>query len=321
MKSGISISCYQYPLQFFGNKKWAFSRLSKSKQGENGRRIITSLAIVLTISNCADIQTTQAQAKFNDVAPMEITLANPAIVKNAKPDAEGWIMKFDDKGETPWQDNWFMDGRFSKVTNTHKGLKVEAGPEAQNDAHHTVLWTKHQYDGDIKIEYDFTKIDDEIKMVNILYIQATGTGDFAQDIATWRHQRQVPSMKFYFERMKALHISYAAFGQTNVESEQDYIRARVYPLHPTKGFAGMKIPPSYKETSLFKKGRTYHITAVKTEDKLTFSVRLKNTPETKTQVFSWDLPERGKVDTGRIGLRQMYTRSSIYNNFKIYTRE
>lgn len=183
-----------------------------------------------------------------------------------------------------------------------------------------VLWTKQQYDGDIKIEYDFTKVDDEIKMVNILYIQATGTGDFASDIATWRHQRQVPSMKFYFGRMKTLHISYSAFGQRNESSAQDYVRARAYPLHATKGFAGMKIAPSYEKTGLFKQGETYQITAVKTDDRLTFTVRPKDDPSVEPQVFSWELPERGKMTTGRIGLRQMYTRSSVYNNFKIYTR-
>lgn len=251
---------------------------------------------------------------------IEVQRLNPAIVTDANPDPNGWTLKFEDLGETPWQDNWFLDGRVGKVTNTNKGLKLVAGPEVKNDAHHMVLWTKQSFSGDIKIEYDFTKIDNEFKMVNILFIQATGAGEFDRDITKWNHRRQVPSMKFYFERMKLLHISYAAYGQTNIFPESDYVRARAYPLHPTEGFTGMEIPPSYFKTGLFKKGVTYKITATKTQEKLSFAVLEKGKPKLMEKVLTWSLPARGQVESGRVGLRQMYTRSSVYNNFRIYTK-
>lgn len=251
---------------------------------------------------------------------IDAPLPNPVLVSNAKPEHEGWVLRFKEMGETPWQDNWFLDGRFGRVTNTPKGIKVEAGPEAMNDAHHVVLWTKEQFSGDVKIEYDYTKIDDEHKMVNIIFIQASGVGEFNKDIDSWRHRRQVPSMKFYFERMKLLHISYAAYGQINNDPDYDYIRARVYPLHPDTGFAGMEVAPSYYNTGLFKKDVIYTITIEKTDRQLSMVVKPKNKANSETKRFIWSLPDNAKLDTGRIGLRQMFTRSSVYNNFKVYTR-
>lgn len=73
--------------------------------------------------SCANIEAAQAKPKSNELSQLQVSLPNPAIVTNAKPDADGWLLRFNDKGETPWQDNWFVDGRFSKVTNTQKGLK------------------------------------------------------------------------------------------------------------------------------------------------------------------------------------------------------
>ncbi|MCB9247654.1 MAG: hypothetical protein H6613_03530 [Ignavibacteriales bacterium] len=51
-----------------------------------------------------------------------------------------------------------------------------AGNEAHNDTCHTVLWTKQSFSGDVKIEYDYTRIDTSNIGVNIIYILATGSG-------------------------------------------------------------------------------------------------------------------------------------------------
>jgi hypothetical protein len=49
-----------------------------------------------------------------------------------------------------------------------------------------VLWTKRSFAGDVRIEYDFTRLDTALEhtSVCILYIQATGVGngEFARDI-------------------------------------------------------------------------------------------------------------------------------------------
>lgn len=284
----------------------------------NVLRLIGFWGFISLLSACSMQSTSESRSPATNT---EAQLINPASVSHSRPDANGWILKFQDSGETPWQDNWFLDGRVGKVTNTNKGIKLEAGPEVKNDAHHMVLWSKQEFSGDIKIEYDFTKIDDEHKMVNILFIQASGIGEFEPDITNWSHRRQVPSMKFYFEGMKLLHISYAAYGQNNTQPQSDYVRARAYPLHPTQGFKGMQVPPTYFKTGLFQKDVTYKITVLKTDEHLTFSVLEKGKPRSKEKVFTWALPERGQVEQGRIGLRQMYTRSSIYNNFRVYTRD
>ena len=47
-------------------------------------------------------------------------------------------------------------------------LELTAGPEFKNDAHHMVLWTQDNFTGDVKIEYDYTRIDQATNCVNIL---------------------------------------------------------------------------------------------------------------------------------------------------------
>jgi hypothetical protein len=64
----------------------------------------------------------------------------------------------------------------------------------------------------------------------------------------------------------------------------------------------------------FKTGETYHITVIKTRTQLFFKVEGKE----YSRLFSWDLSEVNPITEGRIGLRHMYTCSSIYRNFKIY---
>lgn len=236
--------------------------------------------------------------------------------------SKDWALKFSDSGTGNWQDNWFLDGLIATVNTSDNGMTFSAGPEAWNDAHHGVLWTKDSFSGDIKLEYDFTKVDDEIEMVNILYIQATGARADNKDIFAWRHERDVPSMKSYFENMDLLHISYAAFKQRNETNDagDDYVRARAYPLDTNiehkMAFSAMEVAPSYYRTGLFQTGKTYKITVIKAADKLHFNVAGNG----KETLYSWGIKPRQTVSEGRIGLRHMYTRSSRYKNFKVYTK-
>jgi len=236
--------------------------------------------------------------------------------------SKDWQLSLSDSGTKNWQENWFLDGLIAQVENTEQGMVFSAGPEAWNDAHHAVLWTKESFSGDIKIEYDFTKVDDEVEMVNILYIQATGVKPKDKDIYAWREQRQVPSMKSYFNNMKLLHISYAAFKTRNPEGDvqADYVRVRTYPQDPIAGFDSMRVDPSFYRTNLFKTGKTYQITVIKTADKLHFNVAGKGSEKTQQQLYSWDLTTQQAVNEGRVGLRHMYTRSSRYSNFKVFTQ-
>jgi hypothetical protein len=87
-------------------------------------------------------------------------------------DDRPWREVFADDGTGEWKQKWFLDGEVGKVGNGPDGMTLTAGPEFGNDAHHMVLWTRDSFEGDLKIEYDFTRLDAERRCVTILYIQA-----------------------------------------------------------------------------------------------------------------------------------------------------
>ncbi len=229
---------------------------------------------------------------------------------------KNWKLLFDDDCTADWRLNWFLDGEIATVENSSKGMHLQAGPEFGNDAHHMVLWTKQSFRGDLKIEFDYTRTDNETRAVNILYIQATGKGegDFVEDITEWNHLRKIAKMSTYFNNMKTLHISFAAFP--NNEETQDYVRVRRYPVTNENGFSQLKVEPTYFDTGLFKTGITYHITVVKTDENLIFKVE----GDGLYKIFSWDTSHLSPISDGRIGIRHMYTRSAIYKNFQLYTK-
>ena len=225
-----------------------------------------------------------------------------------------WQLVFEDEMITDWHEQWTVDGLKAHVTNDLQGMHFKAGPEWKDDTHHAVLWTKQSFTGDLKIEFDYTRTDKETNGVNIIYIQATGTGEepYVKDISVWNKLRTIPSMRTYFDHMNALHISYAAFENTADTSY--YIRARRYPKPHGQSFDVTKIPPSYDNRGYFKTGRTYHITIIKTSDDLVF----KMASEGHEDQYTWNLENVKPILEGKIGLRHMYTRSARYKNFKIY---
>jgi hypothetical protein len=228
-----------------------------------------------------------------------------------------WNLDFEDNATDDWQSHWFLDGVRADITHSQEGMIFSAGPVAGDDACHAVLWTKDTFQGDIKIEYEYTRTDTQTKFVNILYIQASGKGmePYAEDISAWNELRVIPSMRLYFEHMNALHISYAAFENDNESPDQDYIRVRRYPV--VSDFGSTEVPPESLETGLFVPGETYKITAIKTDQMLYFKVEGKDT----SALFSWDISNVPILEEGRVGLRHMYTRSARYKNFRIYTRK
>ncbi len=214
--------------------------------------------------------------------------------------------------------DWIADGRFSTVKDTPDGMEFSAGPEEWNHAHHDVLWTKVSFKGDLKIEYDYTRLDDIHKWVNILYIQATGKGGlFSKDIMDWADYRKEPWMKYYFNNMKLLHISYAAYGRDDNGVDDDYVRCRRYPKDLNGDFSKTEIKPDSFRTGLFRTGKTYHITALKKGDRLFFNVE----GDGKERLFAWQSPLISEVTEGRIGLRHMWMKSARYKNFTVSVLE
>lgn len=251
-----------------------------------------------------------------------LSLSMNCVAKNLQSDFETvnsslkWKLAFEDNCTRNWTDNWFLDGKYATVENSEDGMSFSAGPEAGNDAHHAVLWTKESFKGEIKIEYDYIRTDSAVKYVNILYIQATGDGEgeFVEDISKWNNLREIPAMDIYFENMNLLHISFAAFE--NDGKGHYYVRARRYPKSKDQEFNKIVIEPSYDYKGFVKTNQLYHITAIKSGRMMFFKMESKDGVE----VFSWDLSEIKPVTEGRIGLRHMYTRSAIYKNIKIYTK-
>ena len=229
---------------------------------------------------------------------------------------QDWEQVFHDPGTGNWQERWFVDGERADIRNTPDGMVFSAGPVARDNGSHSVLWTNEEFAGDIRIEFDLTRLDTITRYVNILYIQATGIGEgpYEEDIASWAHLRQVPFMSCYFNNMNLLHISYAAFGNQD-DKDEDYVRARRYPARPDRPFNETDLPPDNFETGLFRPGKTYHVRALKTDKDMFFEVQ----GEEKGDLFHWSLEDIEPISHGRVGIRHMWTRCSRYANFKIWS--
>ena len=228
-------------------------------------------------------------------------------------DQRSWREVFADDGTGSWKEKWFLDGEVGTVTNSPEGMTLTAGPESKNDAHHMVLWTKQEFAGDLKIEYDYTRIDEASQFVTILYIQATGSGkgQFAKDITKWNMLRKVPAMSTYYDNMHTYHLSYAAFGESK-QDKTSYIRGRRYMPH-AKGLKGTELTPDYRFDTLFATGVKHHITIIKRDRDL--HVRVQNPDEVRyCHLHNAKLPV---ITEGRIGLRHMFTRSARYGNFRV----
>ena len=90
----------------------------------------------------------------------------------AEPGDDGWQVVFSDPGLGDWQEHWFVEGLKATVKYDEKGIVFTSGPVPMEQASHAVLWTKQSFEGDIKIEYDYTRLDSMTAStsVNILYI-------------------------------------------------------------------------------------------------------------------------------------------------------
>ncbi len=239
---------------------------------------------------------------------------NPTEQKAFEQASSGnWQEVFADPCTDDWHEKWFLDGEIGTVTSGPTGMELTAGPEFRNDAHHMVLWTKESFEGDLKIEYDYTRLDNEKRCVTILYIQATGSGEgpYAKDISEWNELRRVPSMKTYFNNMNTYHISYAAFPNFG-DDRTSYIRGRRYMPNKT-GLRGTDLDPDYFPEGLFATGIEHRVTVIKKDRDL--YMRVEN-PD-GVSYFHMTNPELPVITEGRIGLRHMFTRSARYRNIRI----
>ena len=230
--------------------------------------------------------------------------------------AGNWQEVFFDSGTENWQTKWFKDGEVATVENTPEGVVLRAGPEWGNGKHHMVLWTKDSFEGDLKIDFEYTRLDTAARGANILYVQASGSGDgaYKKDISEWKELRTTPAMSLYFNNMHTYHISYAAEPGT----DREYIRARRY-MPGGSGVAGLEITelePDYfcGNLGLFKTGVPHRITVVKKAKGL--FMRIKNGDG--AHYFHWENDTFPPITAGRIGLRLMFSRAARYKDFRVH---
>jgi hypothetical protein len=125
--------------------------------------------------------------------------------------------------------------------------------------------------------------------------------------------RKIPAMSMYFNHMNTYHISYAAFGNTNLEAPNDYIRARRYMPESGDGLRGTDLAPDYFETGLFQPGVKHQITVIKYGNDLYMEIIGPD----KKMLCHWKNMNLPPIEIGRIGLRHMASRNARYKNFSV----
>lgn len=217
--------------------------------------------------------------------------------------------------------NWFLDGERGRVVETAQGFELHAGPTPGANADHVVWWTRQEFSGDLRIDFDYTRLDEATDDVNILYLFARGSGQapYVADLAAWSTLRHEPRMSWYFNHLHAYHVSFAAFGDP-AHPGVDYVRARRYVPETDRHLAGTELAPDHFATGLFQPGLTYHCTVLRAGADLFLQVRPAaergGGPDTG-RLFHWDLRQAPPLDVGRIGLRHMAGRSARYDGFTV----
>jgi hypothetical protein len=226
-----------------------------------------------------------------------------------------WKESFYDPGTADWREKWLLDGEKARVFNTPQGMEFYAGPVPAEDTSHAVMWTRKSFSGPVKIEYEYTRLDAATKYVNILYIQATGSGEgaFGEEIFDWADLRKIPAMRMYYNHMNTYHISYAAYGNTDEPDKPDYIRARRYMPESGNGLRGTDLAPDYFESGLFQPGVKHKITVIKHGNDLYMEIIGPN----RKMLCHWKNSHLPPVEEGRIGLRHMASRNARYRNFRV----
>ena len=102
-----------------------------------------------------------------------------------------------------------------------------------------------------------------------------------------------------------------------MKKNSEYIRARRYFPENGKGLADTDLKPEYLSPMLFQPNKKYHLTVIKYNDILLMRVKYEN----HIRYFFFSTENFPPVNDGRIGLRQMSTRKSLYGNFKVYTAD
>jgi hypothetical protein len=217
-----------------------------------------------------------------------------------------WQERFVDGGTGDWRENWFLDGIKAKVSNDEQKMTIDTSDG------YAVLWTKPEFTGDVKIEYEFRRADEayQRQAVNIIYVQARGDGQgrCEADISKWSDMRKLAAMSDYFLNMHTYHISYATS-----EKNDDYMRARRYLPLTNKRLKGTKLEGEYTKVGLFKDKQWIKITLIKRDKEMWMELKHPD----RTHLCYFKNTDKPGIEAGRIGLRLMPGRESHFKNFRI----
>jgi hypothetical protein len=229
---------------------------------------------------------------------------------------------FQDKLKQDWRKNWFLDGENATLEHRDGGLAfittasklTKHEDRAAFDAEHAVLWTRQEFEGDIRIRYTFTKLPG-CSWQKLIYVQAQGIGKgpYAEDIHAWRESRKVAVMSDYFQYMNLVSLSL-----------RDQIRCKRYPTTNMEGEAHeceFKPRAEIKEMAI---GREFDVIVEKRKE----SIMLRIT-DAETGVHAvdhtWDLTDekviknmdKSYVEKGRIGIRLMGGHKILMRDFTV----
>jgi len=227
---------------------------------------------------------------------------------------------FEDPMTGNWRENWFVDGRHATVENRDDGLYFSGGTVTKSDdpedyhAHHAVLWTKREFEGDVRISFETKRVDPGIYGNVLIYIQAQGIGvpPYEKDIYAWRELREVPAMNKYFNYMSLLSVSL-----------RKELRCKRYPWNDVERDIAFEplIEPMHDWHGMVEH-KWFRFVIEKRQHSLTFRSYDPDSGQLLTEC-TWDTSTNPaeqrprSVEAGRIGLRHMSTKQSIYRNFTV----
>jgi hypothetical protein len=229
---------------------------------------------------------------------------------------------FLDSMASGWTENWFLDGKKATLEHRDGGLYFSGGTVTKADdpveyhAHHAVLWTKREFEGDIRLSYRWTPVDADGFGAILIYLQAQGVGDepFDRDISKWSEMREIPAMDKYFNNMNLISLSI-----------RENVRCKRYPWFDRDGNpyeAGGLIEPMVEYGEPIVPGKEYRIVVEKRNPMVSLSITDAGTGKSLID-HAWDSSkidprmEPKLVTRGRIGLRHMATKQAIYKDIKI----
>lgn len=227
---------------------------------------------------------------------------------------------FQDSMTTDWKEHWFLDGERAILENQEDGLHFTATPSKVDknedretfDAHHAVLWTKREFEGDISIRYEITRTSPGF--TSLLYIHAQGLGSppYLEDIFEWRELRTTASMNLYFTHMNLTCLTF-----------REQIRPRRYPWSDADGNQYEdRLIGSMIDYDQLPVGNSYVVQIEWRRASLSLRVEEIGNPDNfveRTMDLTEGLDPRRppQSDRGRIGLRQMGGTGFVYRNFEV----